>query len=53
MTSQEEREERKKEREELKTLRTQLLTIKQKLTQKTIRIEEIKDNLKRTQLMTR
>lgn len=29
------------------------MTIKQKLTQKTIRIEEIKDTLKKTQLMTR
>ena len=53
LTSQEERDERKNEREELRTLKTQLMTMKQQLTKKTIRIEEIKDTLKRTQFMTR
>lgn len=48
LTSQEERDERRVQREELKTLKTQLLTMKQKLTMKTVRIEEIKDTLKRT-----
>ncbi|CDW78132.1 protein kinase domain containing protein [Stylonychia lemnae] len=53
LTSNEEREERRAQREELKTLKTQLMTMKQKLTMKTVRIEEIKETLKRTQLMTR
>jgi len=53
LTSQEEREERKERREELKTLKTQMLTIREKLQMKTMRIEEIKDTLKRSQLLTR
>ena len=52
LTSQEEREERKEKREELRTLKTQMLTIKEKLQMKTIRIEEIKDVLKKSQLFT-
>ena len=40
-------------REELKTLKTQMLTIREKLQMKTMRIEEIKDTLKRSQLLTR
>jgi hypothetical protein len=48
LTSQEEREERKERREELKTLKTQMLTIREKLQMKTMRIEEIKDTLKRS-----
>lgn len=53
LTSQEEREERKERRHELLTLKTQMLTIKEKLQMKTMRIEEIKDTLKRSQLLTR
>jgi len=48
LTSQEEREEKKERREELRTLKTQLLTIKEKLQMKTMRIEEIKDTLKKS-----
>lgn len=53
LTSQEEREERREKREELRTLKTQMLTIREKLNMKTMRIEEIKDTLKRSQLLTR
>ena len=51
MTSTEEREERKFKREELKTLKTALNTIKEKLQMKTIRIEDIKETLKKSQLV--
>ena len=53
LTSHEEREERRQQREELKTLKTQLLTLKQRLNMRTQRIEDIKDTLKRTNMMTR
>lgn len=52
LTSQEERNEKREKREEIKTLKTQLLTIKEKLAMKTIRIDNIKDTLKRSQLLT-
>ena len=53
LTSHEEREERRAQREELKLLKTQLMTIKERLAIKTVRIEEIKDTLKKSQLLTR
>ena len=48
LTSTEEREERKAKREELKTLKTALHTIKEKLQMKTMRIEDIKETLKKS-----
>ena len=53
LTSQEEREERKARKEELRTLKTALLTIREKLQMKTIRIEDIKDTLKKSQMLTK
>lgn len=51
LTSMEEREERKAKRDELKTLKTALNTIKEKLQMKTMRIEDIKETLKKSQLV--
>ncbi len=51
LTSQEEREEKKEKREEIKTLKTQLMTIKERLAMKTIRIDNIKETLKKSQLL--
>ena len=48
-----EREERKEKKEELKMLKTQMVTIKERLVLKTMRIEEIKETLKKSQLMTK
>jgi hypothetical protein len=53
LTSHEEREERKARKEELRTLKTALLTIREKLQMKTIRIEDIKDTLKKSQMLTK
>jgi len=44
----EEKVEKKEKREELKTLKTQLMTIKERLAMKTMRIEEIKETLKKS-----